>query len=232
MLQKKKITDLQKGDIFKEEIKDAVGSEQKGFRPLMVISEQSFNRLNGYVLVCPLSKQEYNEPDGIKVKTEHGNIIGYVLTQHLFPFYWEDDSSIVKVNDTVTSDTMEKCIEVFKAIIAVTDYRYSGFNQGDIVEVDYQNSRIYAVVLSENSFNQLHNSVWVAPILIENEWDEQMDHILLKNHVLFKNSYGLAYVNEIRNVNIKFRNVAKTGYKVSTNELEQCIDVLNTFLNE
>ncbi|MET4562731.1 hypothetical protein ABIA69_003922 [Lysinibacillus parviboronicapiens] len=147
----------------------------------------------------------------------------------LTPFYLEDDFSIVKVKDTVTSETMDKCIEVFKAITAITNYRFSGLNQGDIVKVNYRNSRIYAVVLSENSFNQIHNSVWVAPILIEDEWDEQMDHILLANDVLFKNSHGLTYVNQIRNVNITFRDVVKTGHKVSANELAQCIDVISTF---
>ncbi|KLV30437.1 type II toxin-antitoxin system PemK/MazF family toxin [Priestia megaterium] len=227
---RKELKDLNRGEIFKEEVKDAKGSEQKGYRPYMVVSDYSFNNHNQYALVCPLSNQQYSEPDGIQVETKKSVITGWVLTQHLTPYvpsYIDNEDSTVNVVDEVKNEIVEKCLEVFKAISAETEHKHDGLNQGEIVQLDLNNGRAYAVVLSENSFNQYHNSVWVAPIEIESNYDEEPDHVSIKNEQLFDNECGIAYIEAVRNINFKGRNVEKTNVSVSVSELKKCLEILN-----
>lgn len=231
---KKELKDLNRGEIFKEEVKNAKGSEQKGYRPLMVVSDYSFNAANEYVLVCPLSKQEYSEPDGIEVETKNSLIKGWVLTQHLTPYYPEyivNKDSLVSVVDEVKDEVLDRCLKVLKAISTTTNYPYTGFTQGEIIEVDINGESNYAIVLSENSFNQCHNSVWVAPITIESDWDGQADHVCIKNTNLFSNEFGMVYIESVRNIDIAKRNAKKTNFSVSVNELNECMHILNTFFN-
>ncbi|WP_324729076.1 type II toxin-antitoxin system PemK/MazF family toxin [Lysinibacillus fusiformis] len=229
---KKELKDLNRGEIFKEEVKDAKGSEQKGYRPFMVVSDHSFNTMNGYALVCPLSNKEYSEPDGIEVKTKKSVITGWVLTQHLTPYlsiYINNNDSTVNVVDEAEDDNVEKCLEVFKAISTKTEHKHGEFNQGEIVKLNLYNDQIYAVVLSENSFNECHNSVWVAPIIIKSNYDEEPDHVSLKNEKLFDNESGIVYVEAVRNINVEVRNVEKTNVSLSVSELNKCLDILNIF---
>ncbi|AEN91931.1 PpGpp-regulated growth inhibitor (ChpA/MazF) [Priestia megaterium WSH-002] len=229
---RKELKDLNRGEIFKEEVKDAKGSEQKGYRPYMVVSDYSFNNQNGYALVCPLSNQPYLEPDGIHVETKKSVITGWVLTQHLTPYvssYIDNESSTVNVVDEAKNSIVEKCLEVFKAISTETEHKHAGLNQGEIVQLDLNNDRVYAVILSENSFNECHNSVWVAPVVIESDYDGEPDHVEIKNEQLFDNECGIVYIEAVRNINIKVRNVEKTNFSVDVSELKKCLEILNIF---
>lgn len=229
---KKELKDLNRGEIFKEEVKDAKGSEQKGHRPLMVVSDYSFNMENGYALVCPLSKQEYDEPDGIQVKTRKSLVSGWVLTQHLTPYYPEyikNKTSMVTIVDEVEEEVLKSCLEVFKAISAKTNHSYKGLNQGEIIELNMNGNRKNAVVLSENSFNQCHNSVWVAPIVIETSFNEEPDRVTVEHKELFDNNYGIVYVTEVRNIQAEVRAVKKMNVLLNDVQLKKCLDILNVF---
>ncbi|HFJ9273330.1 type II toxin-antitoxin system PemK/MazF family toxin [Bacillus cereus] len=229
---RKELKELNRGEIFKEEVRDAKGSEQRGYRPFMVVSDHAFNRINGYALVCPLSNQEYLEPDGIKIKTQQSLITGWVLTQHITPYlssYIGNSDSMVTIVDEAEEDSVDKCLEVFKAISTKTEYEYNGLNQGEIVKLDLGNKQCHAVVLSENSFNKHHNSVWVAPIIIEDGYDEEPDHVNIEAEELFGNGRGIAYIEAIRNIHPKERNLEKANVSVSTSELENCLEILNIF---
>lgn len=229
---KKKIKDLQRGEIIKDTLQNVTGHEQRGYRPLLVVSDQTFNEINGYAIVCPLSNQHYKVPDGIPVNTQRSVISGYVLTQHLIHHYEDINGTPVTVYDEATNETVENCLEVFKSIALITDYQYSGINQGEIVEVDFVNGqKILAAVLSENSFNSDHNSIWVSPIICEEIEDGQIDHVHLTNSLLFDKKFGVAYIEATRNIDPQARNVLRTGHKVTQQELEDCLEILNVFFD-
>lgn len=228
----KELKDLNRGDIFKEEMKGTMGSEQKGYRPLMVVSDYSFNMLNGYVIVCPLSNQAYDEPDGIIVKTEKSIVSGYALTQHLSPYYSNyiaGEKSFVNVIDKAEEPMVNKCLEVFKAISTRTSFEVNGFSQGEIIRFSYGKERVFAIVLSENSFNQSHNSLWVAPITVETVCDGQADHVCLEYKEIFNGGIGIAYIEAFRNIHIASRNIEKLNVSVSKNDLNKCLEILNIF---
>lgn len=229
---KKELKDLNRGDIFKEEMSDTAGSEQKGYRPYLVVSDYSFNNLNGYAIVCPLSKQKYEEPDGISVETVNSLVSGYVLTQHISPYYPNyvtKEKPFVKVVDSADENTLNKCLKVFKAISTLTSFKTRGFSQGEIIQFDHQDERLMGIVLSENSFNQTHNSIWVAPILVEAVCDGQADHVCLNNKDLFNGQVGIIYLEAFRNIHSTSRNVKKLNVTTSNAELKKCLDILNIF---
>ena len=48
----------QRGDILKLQLNPRVGSEQAGFRPVIVISPKSYNRVSSLILICPITSKK------------------------------------------------------------------------------------------------------------------------------------------------------------------------------
>jgi mRNA-degrading endonuclease toxin of MazEF toxin-antitoxin module len=230
-----KLKYLNSGDIILGEVKDAKGHEQNGYRTLLVISDSSFNEANDFVIVMPLSRTgRNNENDAIEVKTVHGNVEGYVLTQHIAPFYEGNitvPSSKVKVVDYATTNTMEKAFERYNAITAYTKYLAVNLSQGDIVKTIIGGKKINAVVLSENSFNNIHNTVWVAPITVTTIKHSRDDHVLIKEFTDEEASkYYYILCEHVKNIDIQAREVEKSNLMITESELTSCLNALNKFI--
>lgn len=226
---KKNLDELTQGEIFFAQLNDVQGHEQDGNRPFMVISEKSFNEANGYVIVMPLSNKGA-DMNAIAVTTKLSKVKGFVLTQHLSPYY-PKDSKNVKIVDTATVSTLEATFKMYTAITTVTDYTYDkGFMQGEIVELTINGSRANAVVLSENSFNELHNSIWVAPLLAASEHNLGGNYVYLDTLSKEKKSVYYVLTHHLKNVSIDGRGIRKTGKNLSINELKSCNKALKTFI--
>lgn len=68
---------FQQGDIISVEFSPTVGHEQKGRRPGLIVSNDTYNQINGLYLVCPISSNMKNFPTHVELKgTEkiHGKI--------------------------------------------------------------------------------------------------------------------------------------------------------------
>ena len=57
---------MKQGDIWYADLNPTIGSEQQGFRPVVIISGNLLNELAPVVIVCPLTT---------KLKNYHGNLL-------------------------------------------------------------------------------------------------------------------------------------------------------------
>jgi mRNA interferase MazF len=62
------------------------GLEQATRRPALVITEQSYNRASGLVIVCPLTSRRKPYPFALETTIE--NVAGAVLVDHLKSMDW------------------------------------------------------------------------------------------------------------------------------------------------
>jgi len=53
---------LKQGDIIKLDFNPVKGNEQAGFRPAVVVSGNTFNRISSNVLVCPITNTDNGFP--------------------------------------------------------------------------------------------------------------------------------------------------------------------------
>jgi mRNA interferase MazF len=58
---------IKQGDIIWLDFDPQTGHEQKGRRPALVISNQSFNNFSSLTLVCPITNTDKNHPFHVKL---------------------------------------------------------------------------------------------------------------------------------------------------------------------
>jgi mRNA interferase ChpB len=46
---------MRRGEIWFVDLDPAVGNEQKGFRPVLVVSSDQFGRITGNAIICPIT---------------------------------------------------------------------------------------------------------------------------------------------------------------------------------
>jgi len=69
---------VKQGDIIWLNFDPQTGYEQKGRRPAVVVSNESFNRFSKMAIVCPITNTDKNHPFHIKLNSET-SITGVVL---------------------------------------------------------------------------------------------------------------------------------------------------------
>jgi mRNA interferase MazF len=74
------------GDIIWLNFDPQAGREQAKRRPALVITEQSYNRASGLVIVCPLTSRR--KPYPFALETTIKNVAGAVLVDHLKRVDW------------------------------------------------------------------------------------------------------------------------------------------------
>jgi mRNA interferase MazF len=77
---------LRAGDIIWLDFDPQVGREQAKRRPALVITEQSYNRASGLVIVCPLISRRKPYPFALATTVE--KVEGAVLVDHLKSMDW------------------------------------------------------------------------------------------------------------------------------------------------
>ncbi|MDP3956337.1 MAG: type II toxin-antitoxin system PemK/MazF family toxin [bacterium] len=70
------------GDIASVNFNPQKGHEQKGVRPVLVVSNAVFNEKTGFVLACPITTKDNNFPLHVPLP-EHTHTKGFVLTEHV-----------------------------------------------------------------------------------------------------------------------------------------------------
>lgn len=74
------------GDILRLDFDPQAGREQAKRRPALVVTDQSYNRASGLVVVCPLSSRR--KPYPFALPTTIDKIEGAVLVDHLKSMDW------------------------------------------------------------------------------------------------------------------------------------------------
>lgn len=69
------------GDIIKLDLDPTKGHEQAGFRPALVINNDSFSRASNMVIVCPITNTHRNNP--LRVPLQGLTTTGYVLCDQI-----------------------------------------------------------------------------------------------------------------------------------------------------
>ncbi|MDR2754129.1 MAG: type II toxin-antitoxin system PemK/MazF family toxin [Planctomycetaceae bacterium] len=58
---------LKQGQIIRLDFDSQIGHEQKGKRPALVVSNESFNKFSSLAIVCPITNTDKNHPFHIKL---------------------------------------------------------------------------------------------------------------------------------------------------------------------
>lgn len=104
-----------RGDLVWLEFQPTKGHEQSGRRPALVLSAQSYNRVTGLVVVCPVTSRSKRYPFEVSLP-EYVSIVGVILADHVRNLDWNmrNCEFIEKVPEDVTHDVLDKLSTLFE----------------------------------------------------------------------------------------------------------------------
>ncbi len=76
----------ERGDIVKLDLSPTRGHEQRGHRPMMVITLKKFNRASGRMLICPITRTIREDPFEVPIDTLE--VRGVVLPDQIRTIDW------------------------------------------------------------------------------------------------------------------------------------------------
>lgn len=92
----------------------AIGHEQKGYRPAVVISHTLHNENFGLILVCPISSKQKGYP--FEVSFNANNVKGVVLSNQLRTV--DFNTRKVKKIDKISNDVINEVLKKLKLVIS------------------------------------------------------------------------------------------------------------------
>lgn len=105
---------VKQGDIIKVSLNPVIGHEQKGYRPVLVISNDFFNRITGLAIVCPISNSARDFPLHIELD-ERIKTTGRILCQHIKSI--DAKAREYSYIETVPPDIFKKVLNIIQAEI-------------------------------------------------------------------------------------------------------------------
>ena len=72
----------QRGDILRLSLNPRVGSEQSGYRPVIVISPIAYNQISKIILICPITSRKKKWPFEVELADEM-ETYGFILADQL-----------------------------------------------------------------------------------------------------------------------------------------------------
>lgn len=104
---------VRQGDIILLNFNPVVGHEQAGYRPALVVSNDSYNRLTHLVAVCPITSTVKRFPMHILLD-ERTTTQGSILCEHVRVV--DIDARLHKVVDHVPEDILASARDLVAAI--------------------------------------------------------------------------------------------------------------------
>lgn len=101
------------GDIVALNFDPQSGHEQKGRRPAVIISNQTFNQHMGLAFACPITNTKRNSPFHIEVKSE--NITGFIMSEQMKSIDY--NSRNIKFIENANQRTMSQILGIIDSII-------------------------------------------------------------------------------------------------------------------
>lgn len=108
-----KIATPKRGEIVMVELNPTLGHEQKGRRPALVVSHDSFNAKTGLILICPITSKMRNNP--FEVAVIGAETRGVILPQQLRTIDFLARSAVVC--DRTDDFSLQEVISKIKLII-------------------------------------------------------------------------------------------------------------------
>lgn len=106
---------IKQGSIIKVSFSPTIGSEQSGYRPAVVISNETFNRHTNLLILLPITNTDngfpLHVPLGDSCKTK-----GFILCEHLKSI--DSKAREIKFVEQLPEDILKKVIALTKAEFA------------------------------------------------------------------------------------------------------------------
>ncbi len=98
-----------RGDAIRLDFDPQAGHEQAGRRPALVLSPESYNRLVGLALVCPITNKRKGYPFEVVIP-DGVNVTGTVLADQVRSIDWKIRRAefIVRLPDSVVREALAK----------------------------------------------------------------------------------------------------------------------------
>lgn len=107
---------IRQGSIIMVSFSPVSGSEQAGYRPAVVISNETFNENTSFIIVLPITNKDngfpLHIPIGDSCKTK-----GFILCEHIRSI--DEKSRRIKVVEQLPGDILKKVIALTKAEISI-----------------------------------------------------------------------------------------------------------------
>lgn len=104
------------GDIIKINMSPAKGHEQQGYRPAIVVSEESVHMQTGLIWALPITNSKKDYPTHVPVdgRTKNQKTTGYVLCEKIKAI--DPAARNAKLTDEAERDLLEDCKKIIDAI--------------------------------------------------------------------------------------------------------------------
>lgn len=106
-----------RGDIVWLTFNPQAGHEQAGHRPALVLSPESYNRLTGLAIFCPISSQKKGYPFEVQIP-EGLKVSGVILADQLKSLDWK--ARRAKFCYKVSSDVLLEVMSKLNTLIVLT----------------------------------------------------------------------------------------------------------------
>lgn len=103
-----------RGDVVLLDFNPQSGHEQAGKRPALVISDDLFNKVTGFAVVCPITNQTKGYPFEVKVEGAQKST-GVVLADQFKSLDWSARGA--KTVDQVSPDVVESVVDLVAKIV-------------------------------------------------------------------------------------------------------------------
>ena len=104
-----------RGDLVYVNFNPQSGHEQAGTRPAIVLSPESFNRVTGFAVVCPITRQQKQYP--FEVALPSGLAIeGVILTDQVKSLDWKAREFNIKGN--APDKVVNECLELIHTFLS------------------------------------------------------------------------------------------------------------------
>lgn len=107
---------IKQGDIIKFDFNPTIGHEQAGYRPAVVISNETFNSHTNLLIVLPVTNSNNKFPLHVPLD-ERTKTIGFILCEH--PKSIDQTARKIKMVEALPKDILKKTIKIVKAEISV-----------------------------------------------------------------------------------------------------------------
>jgi mRNA interferase MazF len=104
-----------KGDLVWLEFSPQAGAEQKGKRPVFVLSPKAYNKKVGLAMFCPVTSKVKNYPFEVKIP-DTGKISGAILVDHVKSLDWRARNAtfIQKSSQAVQDEVLAKLLALIR----------------------------------------------------------------------------------------------------------------------
>lgn len=106
---------VKQGDIIKLNLDPTKGHEQAGYRPVLVISNNSFSKASNMIIICPITNTNRNNP--LHVPLNHSQTTGFVMCDQIKAIDINIRSH--KLVETIDDDTLWEVADIIRGYVEV-----------------------------------------------------------------------------------------------------------------